>query len=110
MIYRARYKDGVAPYVMIPIEIIDDVSNFKSPDEKMIYIIVLQHEFMDGEKTFPSLDLIARKAKCSRRTVVRKINDMVSRGLMKKERRFDGGREKTLFLETIEFWKGDGVE
>lgn len=109
----ASIKDETRfPFVMIPrdmIDLEDDV--FDDATEKMVYIVLKRFANLEGENAFPSAETIAKKAICSRKTVYRKVETLVKKGLITKVNRFDetsGAKTSNLYsIRDINDWMGE---
>lgn len=90
------------PFVMLQNEVVDDETIFADSTEKMVYIVLRRYANENGENAFPSFEKIAKKARCSRSTAIRRIESLIDKGLVSKQTRFNDKGGITSNLYTIE--------
>ena len=90
------------PFLMLQNDVIDDEVVFSDSTEKMVYIVLRRYANEYGENAFPSFEKIAKKARCSRSTAIRRIDSLIEKGLISKKPRFNDKGGITSNLYTIE--------
>lgn len=53
--------------------------------EKLIYMVIAKHVNEQTQQAFPSYNTIAKKAGISRSTTIRAVNELIKKGLLRKE-------------------------
>lgn len=75
-------------YFKVENEVIDNPEVFDT-DREFILFIVLSRYCNNNQIAYPSLETLAKKSRCTKRNLIKALNGLVEKGLVKKVKRYD---------------------
>lgn len=75
-------------YFKVENEVIDNPEVFDT-DREFILFIVLSRYCNNNQVAYPSLETLAKKSRCTKRNLIKALNGLVEKGLVKKVQRYD---------------------
>lgn len=75
-------------YFKVENEVIDNPEVFDT-DREFILFIVLSRYCNNNQVAYPSLETLAKKSRCTKRNLIKALNGLVAKGLVKKVKRYD---------------------